>query len=238
MALPSPLTARFEGSEDIVQGEATVLQCPIYDGGALVPPSSGTVTIYDASRTAVVNAQAVVITGDVATYTLTSSADAEAGWQVVWDLVIAGDARRFINEGALVLQRLYPVLTDGDLYRRVPNLDPSASDTVWSSDTTTLEAWRDDAWTEIKDRLTEMGVRHSLVLTPTSFRRVHRALTLALVFEYLANTLSDQHREDAKQYRAEFNSAWVDLRFIQDADEDGDPDSIERESAEPTQWLM
>lgn len=239
MALISPLTARFEGVDDILKGQPTTLRCPVYDAGALVAPTSGTVTVFDANRSKVVDAQAVVITDSVATYTLTSSADAEAGWQVEWTLLINGSTRIFKNEAALVLQLLYPVLTDQDIFRRAPALNPGAPDTFWADGTTNLESWRDEAWTEIKDRLVEMGVRPSLTLSPTSFRRVHRALTLALIFEYLGASLGDdEHRRTGEEKRAQFDSAWVDLRFINDADEDGEPDSTEREAAEPTIWLM
>lgn len=239
MALTSTLTARFEGVDDILQGQPTTLRCPVYDAGFLVEPDSGTVTVFDANRTKVVDAQAVTITETVATYAVTSSADAEAGWQVEWTLVIDGSTHIFKNEAALVLQLLYPVLTDQDLFRRAPALNPAAPDTFWSDQTSNLESWRDEAWTEIKDRLVEQGVRPALTLSPTSFRRAHRSLTLALIFEYLGASLGDdEHRLTGEKHRADFESAWADLRFISDADEDGEPDGTERESAQPTTWLM
>jgi hypothetical protein len=242
MALPSPYTARFEGVEEVVWTLTTTLECPVYEDGNLVAPTAGTITIYNAAREKVVDGVAVTIAGSVATYIVASATVAdetpEAGWQVVWSLTLSGDTHEFDNEAALVRRKLYPVLTDQDLFRRVPALDPSADDTFWDSDITNLESWRDEAWTEINDRLVEEGVRPALTLSPTAFRRVHRALTLALIFEYLATTLSQEHAQTGERYRDEFKSAWGDLRFVVDEDEDGDPDSTEREPAIQTVWLM
>lgn len=233
--------AAFDGPEEILWKLTTTLTCPVRKGGVVVAPSSGTITVYNAGGTKVVDGAVVTIVDGVATYEVTPAMVADetpgAGWWVAWVLVIGGETVEPDNEASLVRRKLYPVLTDQDLFRRVPALDPSEADTFWDSDVTNLESWRDEAWTEIKDRLVEEGVRPALTLSPTAFRRVHRALTLALIFEYLATTLSQEHAQTGERYRAEFKDAWGDLRFIQDADEDGEPDSTDREPAVGTVWL-
>lgn len=70
------------------------VDCPIRHGatGALVAPTSGTLTVTRPEGTEIVAAAAVTITSSVATYTLPTlvTETAGEGWTLVWDLLIGG----------------------------------------------------------------------------------------------------------------------------------------------------
>ena len=77
---------RFPLPSLLERGIDTVIKAPVYQSGALVAPSAGTVTIYDDSNTARVSAAAVTITDSVATYTVTAGTTSGLtladGWRV------------------------------------------------------------------------------------------------------------------------------------------------------------
>ena len=56
----------------IVRNRTQIIECPVYSGSTLTAPASGTVTIYKGSGSKLVDAQAVTVTADIATYTLTA----------------------------------------------------------------------------------------------------------------------------------------------------------------------
>ena len=59
-------TARFSLPELIERGRDELIKCMVYLSGALVAPSSGTVTVRNASGDVVINAASATITGSVA----------------------------------------------------------------------------------------------------------------------------------------------------------------------------
>ena len=63
---------RFPLPSLLERGIDTTIKAPVYQAGALVAPSAGTVTIYDETNTAKVSAAAVTIAGSEATYTVTA----------------------------------------------------------------------------------------------------------------------------------------------------------------------
>ena len=129
------LAARFLYPDMLERGRANALSCPVYQSGALVEPTSGTVAVFDAAGTSVASS-AVTIAGDIATYTLpaptTTDLSLGINWRVEWSLLIAGVDREFRNDAALVRNVLYPVLCDQDLFARQSSLDPSLPNCVHS----------------------------------------------------------------------------------------------------------
>ena len=84
--------ARFLNHAYLERERNTDLAIGLYEDGALVAPSGGEVSIFNASGVAVVNAAAVVVSGSRATYALSSSTvSAESygsGWRVEWSLTM------------------------------------------------------------------------------------------------------------------------------------------------------
>lgn len=239
MRIDQRYTARLPLPDLIVRGRAHVLECPVYRTGALVSPSSGTVSVYDPTETAVISAQSVTITNSVATYsissgTLTSYGFAD-GWRVEWSLTMA-DASIVSprNDAALCRNGLWPVITDSDLVRRCPALDPNAASGVTSS--SSYQYALDEAWTELQLRLIAKGNRPNLIMEPSALRAAHMFLTLAIVFEGEQTRLSGAWTDRAADYRAQYKDAWDALAFRYATDDSTAADTS-RKAARPITWL-
>ncbi len=238
MASDTLYTARLVGPEVLEAGRDNVVTCAVYRDGALVAPSSGTITVYNAANVVVVNAQVVSITASVATYTVTSAALASEskgdGWRVEWALTIASIARTFRRDAALVYRRLYPVVTDADLLRlhtdlarRMPTTETSYQDYI------------DEAWASIEGRLIATGKRPWLVLAPSALRDVHLFATLARIFrDFAQGGPGTAEWELAADYERRFDAAWSMLTFPQASESDGTAEAARRRrAAQPSLWL-
>jgi hypothetical protein len=177
-------TARLIGPEIIEAGRNNVVQCPVYNAGAIVTPASGTLTIYDQNNGAI-SASAVTVVGGVAQATVTAAAIVNSqpsdGWRFEWALTISSVVYTFRRDGSLVYRRLYPVVTDVDLMRshtdlarRMPTTEASYQD------------YLDEAWARIESQLINTGKRPWLVMAPSALRDVHVYQTLVLIFRDFA----------------------------------------------------
>ena len=231
-------TARFLMPDLIERGRANSLSCPVYLNGTLVAPTSGTISIYDSSNTALVDAASVTVTGSIATYSYSpaSTVTLSDTWRVEWTLVLSGATKVFRNQAALVRNLLYPVITDIDLFRRHRTLDPSASD----SDTirTSWQDVIDEAWAEIQLRLIEAGNRPNLILSPYVLREVHLFKTLELVFQDLAVRHNETYQSLSDSYAKKFLDAWSRVQLVYDTEDTGESiDPSNTRSLNPTVWL-
>ena len=221
---------RFPLPSLLERGIDTVIKAPVYQAGALVAPSAGTVTIYDETNTARVSAAAVTITDSVATYTVTAGTTSGLtladGWRVEWSLTVSGGTVRAVNEASLVRQIVRPMISDVDIYRRVPALDPSSASVITSE--SNYQDYIDEANTEIQLRLISAGRRPWLIMSPASLRPVYLNLSLAIIFEDLAARLANvDYLERADRYRDAYAKAYGDLNFTYDLDLDGQADTNE-----------
>lgn len=217
----------------IERAKTQTIDAPLYEDGALVAPSSGTVSILDDSGNAIVDGATATITGDIATYqvsaaTVPSTLTLSDAWQVVWSLVVSGETHTIAQDAHLVRRVLYPVITDANLMTgRHSDLS-----SLYPPGVSTWQAYRDAAWVEIQQRLLEAGKRPYLVLNPWALSRVHIKLSLAYIFLDLATLLSESsYHTMARDYRDEFDSIWGELQFQYDFDEDGELSDQDEESA-------
>lgn len=223
-------TVRFTVPHSIVQGQDTTLEAPVYLAGALVAPSVGTVTIYDASNVVLVNAAAVTIVSSVATYPVLTATVAGstigAGWRVVWSLTVAAKPLVAENDGALVKRMLYNVVTDADLFRKVPALDPNGPSPLTLA--TNYQDQLDEAWVDIENRLFQDGRRPEWVRSPSSLRAATVWLTLAIIFEDLETRNDAAFEGQAAKYMDRYENAYKSANALMDRDGDGDPDNDDR----------
>jgi hypothetical protein len=231
-------TARFRSGEEIERARTQVLTCPVFRAGALVVPLSGTITIYKADSTALVNAAPVVIVGSMATYTLngaaTTSLQLEDGWLIEWTLAMSASVTNtFRNDAALVRRTLYPVITDADLFRRHSDL-PALLATGVSS----YQEYLDEAWATIVNRITSNGRRPYLVIQPSALRDCHLALTLQLVFIDFQTSAGDGGRWQAlaEHYGRAYTDAWAQLRFTYDESDENKVSTSTKKSAASQVW--
>jgi hypothetical protein len=228
---------RQYGPVILERGQNQSLNCPVYLAGALVAPSGATVSVFDPTGAAVVDTASASIVSSIATYSLSSSVLAsrtpETGWRVEWSLTISGAVHRFRSDAALVHRRLYPVISDEDLYqlhsglsRRLPSGQASWQDKI------------DTAFGELEGRLIELGIRPWLILAPSALRRAHLALTLSRIFADLAEGSTDTAESaTADSYRQEYQAAFAGLTFPQAEPDTGNPAGQKRLSGRPSVWL-
>ncbi len=192
--------------------------------------------MYDASNTAIVDGGAVTVTSSIAEHTiaagtLPSTLALGTGWRVEWSLVLAAAERPDAvvlarNSAALIRHPLQPVISDVDIIRRVPALDPSSSTVITSA--SDYQGFLDESWTDLNLRLLAAGNRPNLVMDPSTLREPHLYLTLALIFEDLATRLSQAYEMRAQEFRAAYEASWRGLTLEYDTDDDGQPDTEPR----------
>jgi len=232
-------SARFRSSETIERGRNQELTCPIYRAGVLVAPTSGTLSIYKADGTAVINAAAVTITASVATYALAGSATTslalEEGWLLEWNLVMSATVTNvYRNDGALVRRTLWPVVTDADLFQRHSDLPA-----LLASGTTSYQSYLDEAWATITNRLIAQGRRPYLIIQPSALRDCHLALTMQIIFTDYQTSAGDGGRWQAlaEHYQRMYTEAWGQLRFSYDEADDNRVNPNTKKSGTSTVWL-
>ena len=233
-------SARFARFEFIEQGRANTLACRVYRDGALVVPPSGTVSVYDASNTAIVSAAAVTVAVDgVCTYSLlaalVSGSSRGDGWRIEWALTIAGTVHTFRTDASLVLRALYPSWTEADLYRLQSALDPSSTAKIHSE--TDFSDKIDAAFSEMERWLIQKGNRPNLIISAPSLYDWGVLLTLALIFEDFSTRLNPVYAENATMYRARAASARDSLTFVYDESDTGSRTRTTRRAGHPTVWL-
>jgi len=234
-------TVRLPLPDLIVRGRDHIVYAPVYLDGALVAPSSATVTLYDASGTAVLSAvAATVLAPTIARYTITAATTTSLTlgerWRVEWAITLSdGTVLRPRNDAALVRNGLWPVISDVDLYRRVRALDPGGTAPITAA--TDYQDELDEAWTEINLRLIALGNRPNLIMEPSALRQAHLYLTLALIFEgQLASRIDQAYRQDAVEFRRQYEAAWEGVSPRYDVGDAGAADT-RRRALTPSIWL-
>ena len=223
-------TARFALPYFLVRAETNTVTCPVFENGAEVTPSTGTITVKDDAGTAVVDAQTVTVSSGTATYSIPgsvipSSTALTDRWLVLWDLTIGGEARHYRNVAQIVLAPLSPVITRDDLIRRHCDLEH------WSTpDQDNLQRYVDESWIEIESRLIEEGHRPGLILSPHAFRSCHMALALhfAMVDGWQSTDGGGKYQDLADEYRTQYENCWQRISFTVDRDEDNAVDPGEQ----------
>jgi hypothetical protein len=233
-------TARFRAPDTIARATNQTIECPTYRLGAVATPTSGTVSVYRADQTVVVNAAAVSIApGSWAKYTIsggvTSPLQLEEGWLIEWTLTMPDMLPHvFRQDAALVRRELAPVVTDADLIRRHSDLPQ-----LLATGVTTFQDYLDEAWATIMLRVIANGRRPYLVISPSAFRDVHLLLTLHFIFLDFQTSAGDGSRWQAlaDYYRAAYTEAYGQLSFVYDESDTNKVDPTHRKSGSSQVWL-
>ena len=235
-------TARFDLPELLERGRSNTVRCPVFREGVIVPPSAGSVAIFDPTNTQIFASSVTISAGGVAfaavtSATLTPFAFSD-GFRIVWSLVMPdGTTRTFDNECMLVRRAFFPVVTEADLYRVASSLDPAGPACIHSE--TSFVNKLDEAFVQIQGRLLGKGNRPNLILSPTALRDPHLYLTLALIFEDFATRLNPAYTAIAMQYRSHYADSYAQVRFLEaDTADDGSASSSARKGPSvSTLWL-
>lgn len=229
-------TFRISTPNYLERNRSQVVKLPAYRDGALVAPTQAgsTFSLFDDSGEALVDAQPVTVSGDVAEFTITDTvltddlALAER-WREEWTLVMPDGVRNVRRDAGLCLHLLYPVITLEDLVAKHRTLQ-----TILPKNDVNAQGYIDDAWITINNRIVSKGRRPYLVMTPWSLKEVHENLTLQCIFRDAETSVGDgRYRKLSDDYRRDFDAAWAGLNFEYDADQDGNSDGTDRVGAEP-----
>jgi hypothetical protein len=230
---------RTKAPDVLQRGRAQTVSMPAYRDGALVAPTEvgSTFSLYDEGGTAIVDAQAVTVTGDVATYTISdvelpATATISELYQERWALVMPDGTTRTVRREAAVAPFLLhlPVAVE-DLLALYPALDSSFGTTP----AVTLQGFLDEAWAQVLERLWNVGHWPDLMLSASTFRRPVVELALYIAFRALfSRTAGRDGRHEAlmEQHRRAAEEAWAAISSRLDRDDDGLPDDRHRERGE------
>jgi len=189
----------------------------------VAPSAGGSCSIYRADGTLVETGVAIV-SGSIATFstsTLASEVRGE-GWRVVWALTVGGILETSDRSAALCRRRLFPVVTDADLYRKHPDLEELRPSSLASH-----QGKIDDAWEELVHDIRQKGSIPHLVMGAEDLKFV-------LLYRVLGNIYFDFNQgnplwsERATHSRALAKQAFDGLSFVYDSTDRGAADAQKR----------
>lgn len=236
-------TARFQMPTLLEKGLDNKIRLDLFMDGARITGfgTTGTVSIYDDGGNIKIGPMPITIDVDdapVATIFAGEFAndDFSDGWSIEWSISISIGEFVFRNEAALVRRKLYPVVTDVDLFRRASALDPNGVNPITS--VSNFQGYLDEAFTTIQLRLWSTGNRPNLIMSPSALRDCHLHLTLSLIFRDLATRLNETYIEQAEHHHAQYDSGWSHLKFKYDSGvENGISEEDIRKGAVSSIWL-
>ena len=243
MSSDTPYSARVRVTELLERGKAQTTLLEVYRDGSQITPCSATYSILKPDGQYIVENGSTNILGDgtIQYNHTTSQLNAQLtlgeGYVQEFNVTISGEVFTFRRMAAIVLKRLYPVISDADLEEVYTDLD-----SLRPSSITSYQQYIDSAWYTILRRLRTVGAGYEyLVTSPEAFAEAHRHLSLYLIFRDFHSSLGQSNgrylelaQEHYKLYQDEFHV----INFVYDEDHTGKPeDSDKRRAAQPTIYL-
>ena len=204
-------------------------------GGTPVAPTEAksTYTLLSPTGAAIVDAEAVTVVGNDATYGITGAVLAATlaygqGYREVWNLVVNGINRPVPRPAILAKYPLLCPLTQGDLTGIYPNLD-----SMLRAGATDLQRFIDEAWGDILRRLLQDGRWTDAVVDVDSLYMPMRERTFFYYFRYIAasNPSDGTFKELYLEHEQAYFREWGGVRFKTDLGQDGVADSEDRRGA-------
>ncbi len=234
--------ARLGFPDMLERGRTQTIALDTFLDGAVSAPTSGTVSVFDSSNTAIVDGEAVTVASSRATFSLLSTVipdtlSVSIGYRIEWVLLMAdGVVHTFRRDAFLVNKVLQIPITNQDLLDEYSDLG-----SLVATATTFLQTKIDAAWKAHIGRLVSDGILPQRIISPWSLRQTMIDLSLSKVFadmyattggtdgKYLA--LSGKHLE-------QFTDAFADLNFSYDNSGDGhDSNPSKRDAGAASVWL-
>jgi hypothetical protein len=204
------MLASGQRSSDLIQkGAAQNLSLTVYSSATLTV-ASGTVSVYDPTGTAIVDAATITATGATASYTLAGTEFADStiggGYREEWALVLSdGSTPTFIRPAILCRLPIYPTVTPDDLVAVNAQL-PGVGTFTFGNTTTTWPVWSwaklDVCWGEVLRSLEQMGrLPDRIVSLP--LHDYHRTLTLWRMYRELRQQAGDLYDTEMRDTESE-----------------------------------
>ena len=215
---------------------------PVYRDGILVAPSAVKYTLIDPTGKKLLDGVTGSSPGNIATYVhgpsvLPETLNLGEGYVQEWELTFPGGSYIFRRMAAVVLRRLYPVVSDGDLtstYSQLATLRPSSL--------SSYQSYIDEAWYTLIQKLRqEGGGLEYLVISAEAFRPAHQNLTLYYIFRDFHSSLGQsngRYLDLASEHFRQYQHEWKQLNFVYDYDHNGHPDQPNnRRAKQPVIYL-
>ena len=242
MSTSTPYAPQIKVPELLERGKSQTSSLPVYRDGVLVAPSLVKYTLLKPNGDKLVDGATGTSPGNIPTYThapsiLTTDLKLGEGYVQEWELTFPGGVFTFRRSCAIVLRRLYPVVSDGDLtatYSQLADLRPSSM--------SSYQTYIDEAWyTMIQKMRQEGGVLEYLVMTPESFRAAHQNLTLYYIFRDFHSSLGQsngRYLDLASEHYKQYQHEWKQINFVYDFDHSGQSESPnQRVAKQPVIYL-
>lgn len=239
----TPYSAQVRITELLERGKAQNTELKIFRDGSQIVPTSATYTLSKPDSGYIVEGGAATVALDgTCTYAHSAGQMLDTlilgeGYIQEWAVVISGETYTFRRMAAIVLRRLYPVISDVDLTELYSDLEA-----LRPSSMSSYQSYIDSAWYTILRKIRSIGAGYEyLVTSPESFAEAHRHLALYNIFRDFHSSLGqsngrylDLAQEHHKLYIDEFNT----IKFVYDEGHTGKPDEPDkRKSAHAVVFL-
>jgi len=223
----TPYAPQIKVVELLERGKAQETTLPIYRDGALVTVSAVAYSLYKPDETTITDGAAGTYPGNVPTYNhsagdMAASLQLGEGYLQEWTVTIGGNPYTFRRLAAIVRKRLYPVISDVDLFSTYKQLSSLMPSTI-----TSYQDYIDEAWYTIIQRMRqEGGGLEYLVMSSESFRAAHLSLSLYYIFRDFHSSLgqsSGRYLDLANEMYRQYLGEWKQINFIYDSSHDGFP---------------
>ena len=210
---------------DIVRAVTQTLTQGVRDGaGAAATVISGTITITNPAGTAVVDGDAIVVSGNDATYSLLNTLvpatlDFSRLWVVSWTLVTASGTHYSNQPAHLVARTVPPPVDASHVLRRHPPLSTQYT-------AAELQPLVDDAWIILRGWIVDSGHHTYQILSMWKLAEILIKLSLSLAFRPAAiyTNGSGVYSTESAARMAEALADFSHLEWDVDADQDGTAD--------------
>lgn len=237
-----PYAPQIKTIELLERGQTQVTELPIYRDGGLATIAAVKYTLYNPDQTKHTDNQTGTFSGNIPQYShndgdLINTMTLGEGYLQEWTITIATTQYIFRRMAALVRRRLYPVVSDNDLfstYKQLSSLKPSTI--------TSYQDYIDEAWYTIIQRIrTEGGGLEYLVMSSESLRGAHMNLSLYYIFRDFHSSLGQsngRYLDLANEHLKQYQYDWKSVNWLYDQGHDGfADDSNERVARQPVIYL-
>jgi len=237
-----PYSPQIKTIELLERGRTQTTELPIYRDGGLATIVSVKYTLYKPDQTKLVDAATGTFSGNIPQYvhgdgSLVSTLQLGEGYLQEWEVTIGSSSYFFRRMAAVVRRRLYPVVSDVDLfstYKQLASLMPSTI--------TSYQDYIDEAWYTIVMKIRqEGGGLEYLVMDSESLRSAHLNLSLYYIFRDFHSSLGQsngRYLDLATEHHAQYKSDWKGINWLYDNGHDGFADDPnERVAKQPVIYL-
>tara|TARA_B100001123_G_C15095657_1_gene941448 strand:- start:243 stop:1007 length:765 start_codon:yes stop_codon:yes gene_type:complete len=238
----TPYAPQIKTIELLERGRVQTTELPVYRDGALATIAAVKYTLYKPDQSKLVDSATGTYAGNIPQYvhsdgSLVTSLQLGEGYLQEWEITIGSNSFLFRRMAAVVRRRLYPVVSDVDLFSTYKQLSSLMPSTISSYQDYIDEAW----YTIIMKIRQEGGGLEYLVMDSESLRSAHINLSLYYIFRDFHSSLGQsngRYLDLATEHHQQYKSDWKGINWRYDSGHDGFPDDAnERVAKDPVIYL-